>query len=93
MRSWTSCAIRSFSTHPEWTAEQFEACTGIPTSLEDLYEKAWRALAVERAVQVRDSDRNRDDNDKPNAIFLNRKDCSGRERQREGLGRGAGHRL
>ena len=66
-----------FSTHPEWTAEQFEACTGIPTSLEDLYEMAWRALAVERAVQVRDSDRNRDDNDKPNAIFLNRKDCSG----------------
>lgn len=66
-----------FSTHPEWTAEQFEACTGIPTTLEDLYEMAWRALAVERAVQVRDSDRNRDDNDKPNAIFLNRKDCSG----------------
>ena len=66
-----------FSTHPEWTAEQFEAATGIPTSLEDLYVMAWRALCVERAVQVRDSDRNRDNNDKPNAIFLNRKDRSG----------------
>ncbi len=66
-----------FSTHPEWTAEQFEAVTGIPTSLEDLYEMAWRALSVERAVQVRDSNRTRDDNDKPNAIFLNRKDHSG----------------
>ena len=66
-----------FATHPEWTAEQFEACTGIPTSLEDLYRMAWRALCVERAVQVRDSNRNRDDNDKPNAVFLNRKDHSG----------------
>ena len=45
-----------FSTHPEWTAEQLEAATGIPTSLEDLYVMAWRSLCVERAVQVHDAD-------------------------------------
>ena len=66
-----------FATHPEWTAEQFEACTGIPTTLEDLYRMAWRALVVERAVHVRDSDRNRDRDDKPNKYFLERKDHSG----------------
>ncbi len=62
--------------HPEWSVEAVVATTGIQKDLEEFYYDAFRAMTVERCVQLRDSGRNRD-NDMFNNVTANRLDSNG----------------
>lgn len=64
------------ASHPEWSAMCVEATTGIPTSLEDFYYNAFKAMTVERCVQLRDSGRTRE-NDMFNNVTAFRVDSCG----------------
>jgi hypothetical protein len=79
-----------FISHPEWSNDQFTEITGISQTLEEFYHLMMRALLLERAVQVRDSNRSRDANDKPNPMFMKRLDKSGINIDEDELNRGLG---
>ena len=62
--------------HPEWSPMSVTAVTGIEKTLDDFYYDAFRAMTVERAIQVMDSNRMRED-DMPNLQTVNRPDSNG----------------
>lgn len=64
------------STDMNFGGQFFSAVTGIKKSFEELNEDSYRCLILERAVHVRDNDRNRGD-DRFSEIFYDRPDCNG----------------